>query len=543
MRLSGELTHPDIDYTPHYGIDRNVGIETAFTVINAGGGGEHGDPGIVTTRFLPKYPAGVGTAFVIQGRSISRTNAPITTHGVIYILGIGTAGNGVGGPDEEGDLEGVEFGAKERFIPATEFGVGSIMFDFKSGADARPVKVFGYYGDDKDPGTSGTLTIRQEGGILTEESITVPEIGSGSATFSGAGQDEATTFSEVGSGSLFAVGGIAETVTAAELVAGTSIFNGEADVAFSAQTPENTATITLSGIGLPRFEYDFRGTGTLTLRRDINPITGVRLSADGSGTFSVFGGAAESTVEPSAASAVLSRISGDAETRYFQVFQDFVPSGTFTISGELTHPDIDYTPAYTGIGNVTISGIAEERADLVEVGSGTVTLSGDAILRFTADDLEGTVLFDTKGASALTALNQVYGYYGDDRDPGTSGITTISGVGITKPIQVYGYYGDDKDPGTSGTFTFSNTPLVHPFVDYTPSIGIGVAVLFQTSGTALESITKGNYETQGRFKGLASVKESFGRATYVGVGQVNTFGAGETEYLVIEEGRTYVVII
>ena len=168
-----------------------------------------------------------------------------------------------------------------------------------------------------------------------------------------------------------------------------------------------------------------------------------------------------------------------------QVFQDFVPSGTLTLSGELTHPDIDYTPAYTGIGNVTISGIAEEKADLVEVGSGIATFSGASIVRFTADDLEGTVLFDTKGASALTALNQVYGYYGDDRDPGTSGITTISGVGITKPIQVYGYYGDDKDPGTSGGFTFSNTPLVHPFVDYTPSIGIGVAVLYQTSGTCL----------------------------------------------------------
>ena len=545
MRLSGELRHPDIDYTPHYGIDRNIGIETGLTIINGDPGGEHGDPGIVTTRFLPKYPAGVGTAFVLQGRSISRTNAPITTHGVIYVLGIGTAGNGVGGPEERGDLEGVEFGAKERFIPATEFGVGSIMFDFKSGADARPIQVFGYYGDDKDPGTSGQITIRQEGGIFTKESIIriYQTDGTGAYTYSGAAQDERTTFSEVGGGSLFAIGGISETVTASELVAGTSIFNGEADVAFSAQTPEDTATLTLSGVGLPRFEYDFKGTGTLTIRRDINPITGVRLSAEGSGTLFGLGSAAEATVEPSAARAILTQISGVAETRYFQVFQDFVPSGTFTISGELTHPDIDYTPAYTGIGNVTISGIAEEKADLVEVGSGIVTFSGASIVRFTADDLEGTVLFDTKGASALTALNQVYGYYGDDRDPGTSGITTISGVGITKPIQVYGYYGDDRDPGTSGTFTFSNTPLVHPFVDYTPSIGIGVAVLFQTSGTALESITKGNYETQGRFKGLASVKESFGRATYVGVGQVNTFGTAQTEYLVIEEGRTYVVII
>ena len=545
MRLSGELNHPDIDYTPHYGIERNIGIETGLTLKPGSSGGEYGDPGIVTTRFIPKYPS-VGPVITLQGRSISRTNAPISTHGVIYILGIGTAGNGVGGPEEKGDLDGVEFGAKERFIPATEIGAGSLLFDFQTtGAEARPISVFGYYGDDKDPGTSGQITIRQEGGIFTQEKIIriYETDGTGAFTYSGAAQDEATTFSEVGSGSLFAIGGIAESTTAAELVAGTSIFNGEADIAFSAQTPEDTATLTLSGVGLPRFEYDFKGTGTLTIRRDINPITGVRLSAEGSGTLFGLGSAAEATVEPSAARAILTQISGVAETRYFQVFQDFVPSGTFTISGELTHPDIDYTPAYTGIGNVTISGIAEERADLVEVGSGIATFSGASIVRFTADDLEGTVLFDTKGASALTALNQVYGYYGDDRDPGTSGITTISGVGITKPIQVYGYYGDDKDPGTSGTFTFSNTPLVHPFVDYTPSIGIGVAVLFQTSGTALESITKGNYETQGRFKGLASVKESFGRATYVGVGQVNTFGTAQTEYLVIEEGRTYVVII
>ena len=395
------------------------------------------------------------------------------------------------------------------------------MFDFKEGSDDRLVQVYGYYGDDKDPGTSGGITIRQEGGILTIESITVPEIGSGTFTYSGAGQDEATTFSEVGGGSLFAVGGIAESAAAAELVAGTSIFNGTAEESFIAQTPENTATLTLSGIGLPRFEYDFQGTGTLTLRGDIDPVTGVILSHDGSGTFSVFGGAAESTVEPSAASAVLTRISGDAEYRPIAVFQDFVPSGTLTISGELTHPDIDYTPAYTGIGNVTISGISKEQALLVEVGSGIATFSGASVVRFTADSVEGTVLFDLKGASALTEINQVYGYYGDDRDPGTSGITTISGDGATRYFQVF------QDFVPSGTFTISNTSLVHPFVDFTPSIGIGVAVLYQTSGTALESVTRGNYTTQGFFKGLAGAKESQARATYVGICLLYTSDAAD----------------
>ena len=537
MRLIGELNHPDIDFTPHYGIERNIGIETGVFLLPGGSGGEYGDPGIVTTRFIPKYPS-VGPVLKLDGRSISRTNAPISTHGVIYILGIGTAGNGVGGPDEEGDLEGVEFGAKERFVPATEIGVGSLLFDFQTtGASARPISVFGYYGDDKDPGTSGTFTIRQEGGILTIESTTVPEIGSGTFTYSGAGQDEKTTFSEVGGGSLFAVGGIAESAAAAELVAGTSIFNGTAEESFIAQTPENTATLSLSGESVAFRLREFDGSGTLTLRRDNVVLTGVRLSHVGTGSLFALGSAAEATVEPSAASAVLTRISGDADTRTLAVFQDFVPSGTFTISGELTHPDIDYTPAYTGIGNITISGTADEKGFFREVGVGIATFSGASIVRFTADSVEGTVLFDLKGASALTEINQVYGYYGDDNDPGTSGITTISGDAATRYFQVF------QDFVPSGTFTISNTSLVHPFVDYTPSIGIGVAVLYQTSGTALESVSKGNYTTQGFFKGLAGAKESQARATYVGIGQVNTFGAGQTEYLVFEQGRTYVVII
>ena len=293
----------------------------------------------------------------------------------------------------------------------------------------------------------------------------------------------------------------------------------------------------MSGESVAFRRREFEGSGTLTLRRDNVVLSGVRLSATGSGTFSVFGGAAESTVEPSAARAILTDITGVAETRYLQVFQDFIPSGTFTISGELTHPDIDYTPAYTGIGNVTISGIADEKGFFREIGVGVATFSGASVVKFTADSVEGTVLFDTKGASALTALNQVYGYYGDDRDPGTSGITTISGDAATRYFQVF------QDFVPSGTFTISNTSLVHPFVDYTPSIGIGVAVLYKTSGSALESVTKGNYTTQGFFKGLAGAKESQARATYVGIGQVNSFGIAQTEYAVIEEGRTYVVII
>jgi len=549
MRIQGELNHPAIDYTPHYGIDRNIGLETGFTFQS--GGGEDRVTGIVTTRFLPEYPGGqtlldgnngnTSEVIKIDGRSISRTNAPISTHGVIYILGIGTAGNGVGGPDEQGDLDGVEFGATWRFTPATEYGMGSIMFDFTGTAPSREINVFGYYGDDRDPGTSGGYTIRQEGGILTIESITIPEIGSGTYTFSGGVSDLASSVTEIGGGSLFAIGGISENTAAAELVAGTSIFNGTAEESFTIAPPDDnlgigTAVLTLSGTGFAQRRFEYDGSGTFTLSNNINVVTGIRLTATGSGTLFGFGSAAEAIPFQGFASSLLVDIDGEADTRYFQVFQDFVPSGTITISGELTHPDIDYTPSERGGGFSTFFGSAETATTPREVGVGTVTLSGTAIPRFTADSTDGTILYDLKGASAITKLHWLY-------SPTASGITTISGVGITKPIQNFGYYGDDKDPGTSGGFTFSNTPLVHPFVDYTPSIGIGKAVLYNISGGSSERRAWAPIYGEGRFKGLASSKESYIRATFVGIGQISVTGVSPTEYLVFEEARTYLVII
>ena len=205
LRLSGELVHPDIDYTPHYGIDRNIGIETGFTLSSGGGLNEDGTgPGIVTTRFIPDYPA-AGTIF-IEGKAIGRTNAPILTDGTIYILGIGTEANGVIDDDTGiGDLNGVEFGAKERFVPATiEAGPG--LFDFTGTAPNRPISVFGYYGDDRDPGTSGTITISTETDQTLYREVTRAAVSAGIGTFSGT-LDFRKTNAYDGSGSLYTIGG------------------------------------------------------------------------------------------------------------------------------------------------------------------------------------------------------------------------------------------------------------------------------------------------------------------------------------------------
>ena len=547
LRLSGELVHPDIDYTPHYGIDRNIGIETGFTLSSGGGLNEDGTgPGIVTTRFIPDYPAD-GTIF-IEGKAIGRTNAPILTDGTIYILGIGTEANGVIDDDTGiGDLNGVEFGAKERFIPATiEAGPG--LFDFTGTAPNRPIQVFGYYGDDRDPGTSGTITISTETDQTLYREVTRAAVQAGIGTFSGT-LDFRKTNAYDGSGSLYAIGGAAESTLVRPVGAGTLFISGPygAAEAYSAQTPERVVTLTLSGDAQETLLITNEYFGTVYASGEAHTTRTRDYVA--SGSLFAFASGAESITPVISTFTVLVSIGGESANRPIQVFgyygddRDPGTSGTISIVGELTHPNIDFTPAVEGAGlfNFTGESTAVYRITAIIIG-GTATLSGSADVSFTSGAGEQTQLFRIVG-DGETALNSVYGYYGDDKDPGTSGQATISGIGDTRKIQVFGYYGDDKDPGTSGKLQLSSTTLVHPFVDYTPSPdGSG---LFKIIGGLEIRRVFPPVQATGSLFGIGSGDEAYARSTYVGIGNITieTFTPTIIERVQFEEGRTFVVII
>ena len=547
LRLSGELVHPDIDYTPHYGIDRNIGIETGFTLSSGGGLNEDGTgPGIVTTRFIPDYPA-AGTIF-IEGKAIGRTNAPILTDGTIYILGIGTEANGVIDDDTGiGDLNGVEFGAKERFIPATiEAGPG--LFNFTGTAPNRPISVFGYYGDDRDPGTSGTITISTETDQTLYREVTRAAVQAGIGTFSGT-LDFRKTNAYDGSGSLYTIGGAAESTLVRPVGAGTLFISGPygAAEAYSAQTPENVVTLTLSGDAQETLLITNEYFGTVYASGEAHT-TRTRAHV-ASGSLFAFASGAESITPVVSTFTVLVSIGGESANRPIQVFgyygddRDPGTSGTISIVGELTHPNIDFTPAVEGTGlfNFTGESTAVYRITAIIIG-GTATLSGSADVSFTSSAGEQTQLFRIVG-DGETALNSVYGYYGDDRDPGTSGQATISGIGDTRKIQVFGYYGDDKDPGTSGKLQLSSTTLVHPFVDYTPSPD-GSGLFKITGGLDIRRLFP-PVQATGSLFGIGSGDEAYARSTYVGIGNIaiSTFTPTIIERVQFEEGRTFVVII
>ena len=542
QRLYGELNHPQIDFTPHYGIDRNIGIETGITLKPGSSPGEYGNPGIVTSRFVPKYTGGpgVGTDGVLlfSGKAIGRTNAPIFTDGTIYILGVHTAAQGIS--------SGRETGLVESFTPGTIFG-GPGQVTFKGIAPSRPIQVFGYYGDDKDPGASGVISITP-----SQEGIEIRSlkdyVGVGTAYFSGAYSDLSATFREIGTGELFKFSALYERRTFDYVGSGTLTASGTTDAPSTFQTPDNTVLFTVSGEAQKRAALKDDMGGTISIYNTEKIVTGITLSiaAGTEGTFSLFSSGAESIVIPSDTTTALFDIEGIADTREIQVYgyygddRDPGTSGTITIVGELTHPQIDFTPAETGFGDLTFVGESIVKVDLKIVGKGTLPLSGTATEKFVSGAGEDTILFSIDG-DGETALNSVYGYYGDDKDPGTSGQATFSGIGDTRKITVYGYYGDDKDPGTSGTFTFSNTPLVHPEVDYTPHY-TGRGVINFTGGVAVKR-TFPEVVGSGSLFGFGTKDEAYARTTYVGIGVAGFFGAAFTETVAFEPSRVYVTII
>ena len=475
-----------------------------------------------------------------------------STHGVIYILGIGTDGNGV--IDDQtgiGDLSGVEFGAKERFIPATEIGSGSIMFDFPDNCTKQTNTEF----TDTMETTKiqahlvKSLFVRK---VVSSQKRSIIRIyktdGTGAYTYSGAAQDEATTFSEVGSGSLFAIGGISETKTSAELVAGTSIFNGDGRCCLlcsDSRKYSNTYTI-WRGICLRVYEstMDLELSHSATTSR---LLLESELSLDGIwySLWTWFCCRINSrTICCKSNSYRYHRCCRIQDTnssipRLHSIWYIHTIWRTYTSRYRL-HTSIHWSWSCNYYLEQHYSKVCPE------VASGTATLLW----------ICNSQIYSRRSRrnSPLRYKRRLCTYQLSIKFTDTTETTKIQAhlvlqqylvlVSYKRNIRYYGYYGDDKDPGTSGTFTFSNTPLVHPDVRYIPSIGIGVAVLYQTGGSAtrilLPSPTTRLKEDS---KDLQVLKNpSVEQLTLVLV-RLNTFGIAQEEYAVFEEPRTYVVII
>lgn len=222
------------------------------------------------------------------------------------------------------------------------------------------------------------------------------------------------------------------------------------------------------------------------------------------GTINISGTGSESFTPTIFTNTILFQYYGDGDTRVNYTFIYAGVSTDITLSGELTHPDIDYTPHYgidqnIGIGTTGIQ-ISQTSAAVERVAfdpaentqlfefTGTITekvafntpeetqiitLSGTASEVNVNTSLENTILFGVTGIATEKFVADI---------PEQTVNISISGIASCAEIQNYGYYGDDRDPGTSGTLTISGTPLVHPDVRLIPHYGIEQNIGIGTTG-------------------------------------------------------------
>ena len=322
--------------------DRSIGkivgeATESFTSVETGSGlVSFNNLGIASAVFfIPNYP-GYGVIPVTGDARIYYT-PHVIGEGIIWNYS-GTAESITVNPDEKQMLFSFIGTRESEVISVTETGFGTAIFGGEVYTTASisedgfgTVSVLGAGDTTRSRIKVGSGTLRKFAGAA--ESITVnPEEKQMLFSFIGEGADSRSVVT-TGDGRLFAFTGAAE-----------------------------TTLVAWEGSGLYRISGDAYVIGSL--------------SHIGSGTLRKFSGAAESlTVNPDERQLLFS-FTGESRERHTESYDGF---GSLNVYGELTHPDIDYTPHITGSGTFNVLGDAGIRWVPNNVGEGTIfTIAGGA---------------------------------------------------------------------------------------------------------------------------------------------------------------------
>ena len=413
--------------------------------------------------------------------------------------------------------EWLRYRPSPRYVNSIYGQIGGSAFVYGDG-DTRKISVYGYYGDDRDPGTSGSLftfNSATEVAGFNPETETVLYKASGTA---------ASKFNPHWRGRPDGSPRLSGTP---ELVLRFNIFtNPEGESA--RLHGENQPVITLSHFGSGSLFNAGSGaevvgfnpfTDTRAFTFTGEPIVKINLRLFGGGQIFGFGGAAESATIDAPESTVLFTASGSGDiTRS----RDFVGSGTEFISGQAEETR---TRAIAGEGSLfTASGSSEtltfsqsestvlfnasggERNAFVRsaVAEGSATISDSLDESFARTFAGEGSLFAVNGAAESvtvdeesTGLFTFQGSAGVLRDRSFSGSGSLFSVGSAAEVA-------SVAPEATGLFRISGDAET-PF----SRIVTGSGSTF-ISGVKDESFTKGNYDGEGSFSAFGGAAEVVG---------------------------------
>jgi hypothetical protein len=539
------LVHPEVDLIPHYGIEKNIGVGTTGIRFVPGAGFEpdgDGNPRDAKT-YSNRYGfqvgdfnsgSGIGTFKFDQTNDIAKYS-PLTPYTGTGLFNIITGFS----PQVQYPYAPLGIGKSWSFTRTTYISSGIATISGIS--STREIAVYGYYGNDNNPGTSGTIFISQQTSPTIEKEVN-NYVGSGQLNLSG-DSDIRITNSFVG--------------------LSTVQFSGSALESFSSQTPEDTQLFTISGISLevysaqtPEIEvlYIINGFIEESITNSYTAFGSVTLNGSSS-TFYVPNYPARGffrfvhhnvdndydtcdnesitcddqdsayvsfTANP-VKNTVLFDFDGSAFTSEIATYTG-IGSGLYTLSG--TYQNIKLTHSEYGIGTIFITQTSSQSEGDVYVGSGNLfTISGGSE-SYSTQTPESTILFQISG-SATTFIESDYPVVG-------IGLFTLSGNAITSEIATYTQVG-------FGTISLSGE-LVYPDVIFIPSPdGSGTINIL---GSSNESLTRIYDDTSGTLFGFSSALELFAKSTYIGIGTIYIQpNSASTVNNPFQIPRTYVVII
>ena len=557
------LVHPFVDYTPHYGIEKNIGIGTFGIRFVSGVGFTPDSEGNLrdARTYSNVYPGndkvpgtGIGTFKFDETNNTAKYSplTPYTGRGLISLSGIGLESFSITNYD------------------------GSGLMSISGISSNRPISVY------QDYTTSGAITISQQTQPIIEKN-TESYVGIGNIIKFGTLSDERIVNDYTASGTI----NLGKTTPTGVICSdseqfGSStttfdstletfdvlcdspqvIFSSALD-SFSAQTPEDTVLYTFSGSALESYSaqtpedtvlYEFAeslieritksysGEGAISFSGNANESIGTNPPATGNIRFTTHlsdnlydtcdsiditsdyqNSAFVSFIANPPESTQLFSILGSASTNEINVYE-YIGVENLTFSGSLVERETD---SYAGIGTLfTLLGGSELDVNSYRGSGSLFAISGSSDSK-SSQIPEDTILITISGA-ASTKLEFEYSYSG-------IGTEYITGSAITSIEPDYLYFG-------TGVVTLTGE-LVYPDIQFIPTPkGFG---LFTLSGISSNSISRiGVLSGNKTLFAFSGAFESFSESTYIGLGTIYTESiVGIAISNPFQIPRTYIIII
>ena len=540
LTISGSpLEDPDtgVTYIPHYGIESNIGVGTTGIQIEP------------RTRF------GFNTGFDADGNERgARYYSNVYPRNDVAEL---DGGSGTGGFRLNDDKEltfcrallpykasglGVFSGTgNEAFCIVGYEGDAGTTF-FSGAAETREIDVFGFYGDDADPGTTGLFTIStQTQGIVFRRSFA--HLAEGSLFATGGNSDIQLTYGYQGEGQVSTLSGAAEAFGADE-VQNIVLYetHGHGTESFVAQPTEDTAQFTYQGqleserttksyLGQVAFPAAIGGAaesiernvvGTILFSFDTGTTDSEVRKVDSSISVDrddvAFNAFVKQTED--VARTILFDITNSAET-VLNTLKVYDGTGSTALSG--AYSELKFTAAHVGLGGLAKHGVAVEKQVFGYVGEGSLNTLTGASESFARESTTGTILYSATG-SATTRVESDFIY-------ASAGTFLPTGAATeTRYVPLY---------PASGTITISGE-LTHPEIQYIPAVTAGGLSTVSGAATVANVIVP---FASGRFFGIGSGDEAYARNTYVGIGSMSITDEGSTINDPFRIPRTFTIIV